>query len=180
MPDYITTYTGLHFYPLNPEADKLRIEDIAHSLSLLCRGNGHLKHFFSVGHHCVNCALEAKARGYSARVGMACLLHDASEAYLSDVPRPFKKTLPSYQKLEDEFLSMVYQNFLGSELTAQEKELVKQIDDDMLYFDLTELLGEDQEQEEPKMLSDFTEDFMPFEEVECQYLSLFEEFQKAL
>lgn len=49
MSDYITTYGGTHFYPLQPEADKLYIEDIAHALSLICRGNGHVKHFFSVG-----------------------------------------------------------------------------------------------------------------------------------
>jgi len=74
------------------------IEDIAHALSLICRGNGQVKTFFSVGQHCINCAREALARGYSRRVAFACLLHDASECYLSDVPRPFKKTLSGYKE----------------------------------------------------------------------------------
>jgi 5'-deoxynucleotidase YfbR-like HD superfamily hydrolase len=39
---------------------------------------------------------EAAARGYSERVQLACLLHDASEAYLSDVTRPVKQELPKY------------------------------------------------------------------------------------
>ena len=82
MADYITTYGGTHFMPMEPEAADIHITDIAHALSLLCRGNGHVKHFFSVGQHCVNCALEAMARGYSRRVCLACLLHDAGEAYL--------------------------------------------------------------------------------------------------
>lgn len=94
MADYITTYTGDHFDPTLPEAEHLHIEDIAHALSLICRGNGHVKTFFSVGSHCINCAKEAAARGYSGRLVLACLLHDASEAYLSDVPRPFKNIFP--------------------------------------------------------------------------------------
>ena len=46
MADYITTYTGDHFDPTLPEAEHLHIEDIAHALSLICRGNGHVKTFF--------------------------------------------------------------------------------------------------------------------------------------
>ena len=44
------------------------IRDVAHALSFICRGNGHVKQFFSVGQHCINCSLEAEARGYSERV----------------------------------------------------------------------------------------------------------------
>lgn len=94
----ITTYTGRHIDPLHPDPDMICIEDIAHALSLICRGNGQVKTFFSVGQHCINCAREALARGYSRRVAFACLLHDASECYLSDVPRPFKKTLSGYKE----------------------------------------------------------------------------------
>ena len=97
----ITTYTGRHIDPLHPDPDMICIEDIAHALSLICRGNGQVKTFFSVGQHCINCAREALARGYSRRVAFACLLHDASECYLSDVPRPFKKTLSGYKEQEN-------------------------------------------------------------------------------
>ena len=161
--------------PLEPAAEDIHITDIAHALSLLCRGNGHVKHFFSVGQHCVNCALEAMARGYSRRVCLACLLHDASEAYLSDVPRPFKKTLPSYQALEEHFLSIIYEKYLGSDLTNEERQMVRAIDDDMLYFDLAELLGERPDGEMPEMESVFSEEYVPFIEVEEKYLELFRE-----
>ena len=70
----ITTYTGRHIDPLHPDPDMICIEDIAHALSLICRGNGQVKTFFSVGQHCINCAREALARGYSRRVAFACLL----------------------------------------------------------------------------------------------------------
>ena len=50
----ITTYTGKHIDPLHPDPDMICIEDIAHALSLICRGNGQVKTFFSVGQHCIN------------------------------------------------------------------------------------------------------------------------------
>ena len=173
MPSYITTYTGLHFYPTEPNPDGLRIEDIAHALSLLCRGNGHTKTFFSVGQHCLHCAREAQARGYSRRVVLACLLHDASEAYLSDVPRPFKQSMPQYRALENGLLDVIYTKFLGAPLTDEEASLVKQIDDDMLYFDLRILLNEPSDEPEPEMQSDFSYDVLPFEKVERDYLKLY-------
>ena len=103
---YITTYTGKHFDPMKPDEAALDIRDIAHALSLTCRGNGHVKNFFSVGQHCISCAKEAAARGYSNRVVLGCLLHDASEAYMSDVPRPFKAVLKEYVEAEDKLVNL--------------------------------------------------------------------------
>lgn len=175
MTDYITTYSGIHFVPVKPEEEGIEIEDIAHALSLICRGNGHVKHFFSVGQHCINCAVEAMERGYSTRVCLACLLHDASEAYMSDVPRPFKKYLPEYKDFERQLLDVIYEKYLGSSLTAEEEFLVKTVDDDMLYFDLRELLNEFPGREEPVMKSKFSLEYVPFSQVEKRYLELFEQ-----
>lgn len=61
MGEFITTYTGQHFEPTNPNPELIRIEDIAHALSMICRGNGHVKTFWSVGQHCICCAREAAA-----------------------------------------------------------------------------------------------------------------------
>ena len=96
----IMTHSHKMFDPLHPNAELIDITDIAHALSMLCRANGHFKSFYSVGQHCINCAKEAKARGYSEFVQLACLLHDASEAYLSDVTRPVKQELPRYLEIE--------------------------------------------------------------------------------
>ena len=96
----IKTYTGIMFDPLNPNADLINIADIAHALSMLCRANGHFKSFYSVGQHSINCMNEARTRNYSQRVQLACLLHDASEAYLSDITRPVKAELPRYREIE--------------------------------------------------------------------------------
>jgi hypothetical protein len=48
MADYILTFSKTKFYPLQPAAADIKIEDIAHSLSLMPRANGHFKHFYSV------------------------------------------------------------------------------------------------------------------------------------
>ena len=42
---YITTYTRNHFNPVHPEAEKIDIQDIAHALSLTCRGNAACQSF---------------------------------------------------------------------------------------------------------------------------------------
>lgn len=170
---YITTYTGRHFDPTCPEREKIDIRDIAHALSLTCRGNGHVKTFFSVGQHCVHCALEAEARGYSRRLVLACLLHDASECYMSDVPRPVKETMPQYKAVEERLLEQVYIKYLGSSLTDEEEKQVKQIDNDMLYYDLLYLLNEKTEQDAPVMATDFSYEVLSFEQVERRFLELF-------
>ncbi|MBQ3406348.1 MAG: hypothetical protein IJH11_03805, partial [Lachnospiraceae bacterium] len=71
MADYITTYTGKHMIPTDPRPEDFRIEDIAHALSLICRGNGQVKTFFSVGQHCIACAKEAAARDLPQRIILA-------------------------------------------------------------------------------------------------------------
>lgn len=188
MSDYIRTSSGVKFYPLNPDPQGILIEDIAHALSLLCRGNGHVKVFFSVGQHCIHCAKEAEQRGYSTRLILACLLHDASEAYLSDITRPVKQHLQDYCRYEEHLLEVIYKKFLGSPLSQEEQKLVKIIDDDMLYYDLRDLLnepvGELVNGQEPRiapvMYSSFSYKERPFKEVEEEYLSLFRKYSDAL
>ena len=173
MADYITTYTGIHFYPTDPDPEAINIEDIAHALSLLCRGNGHVSTFWSVAQHCIICAREAAAREWPDRLVLACLLHDASECYLSDIPRPFKESLPAYQKLEDHLLDLVYERFLGSTLTEEEQEELKKIDDDLLWYDLEVLLQEPQPRPAPQIHIDLDYVVRPFSQVEEEYLTLF-------
>ena len=177
MTDYISTYTGIHMVPTDPKIDDFRIEDMAHALSLICRGNGQVKSFWSVGEHCIACAKEAAARGLPDRIVLACLLHDAAECYLSDVPRPFKKKLPAYQEAEDRILSLVYQRFLGSDLTEEEAGILNEIDYDLLWFDLEVLLDERPDGEKPALHIDLSFDVRPFAAVEQEYLELYERYK---
>ena len=134
------TFSGEEFTPTAPDINKIHIEDIAHSLSLLCRANGHISHFYSIAQHCINCANEAKANGYCARMQMACLVHDGSEAYISDITRPVKCYLPDYKKIEKVLQDSIYTKFLDAPLTEDEFELVDKIDNEILHYEMKTLM----------------------------------------
>ena len=180
MSNYITTYTGKHFEPMNPEPDKICIEDIAHALSLICRGNGQVRMFWSVAQHCICCAKEARERGLPDRVVLACLLHDAGECYMSDVPRPLKQLLPEYREREDALLEIIYSKFLGSPLTAEEQAALDEIDDAMLWYDLSFLLGETGGRKKPQILVEPVYLERPFRDVEEEYLRMYESCGAAM
>ena len=105
---HITTYSKVHFTPLEPKEEEILLEDIVHAQSLMTRANGHFPEFYSVAQHSIACGKEAAARGYSGRVILACLLHDASEAYLSDITRPVKAELDGYHKMEETLQNALY------------------------------------------------------------------------
>ena len=173
MQDFITTYSKIKFTPLEPVADDIRIEDIAHSLSMLCRANGHYSSFYSVGAHCINCYEEAVARREPPRVKMACLLHDAVESYISDVTRPVKKHLEKYQEIENKLSAVIYEKFLGSPLTEYESQIVGIIDDAMLYYEFLEFAAYKLFDEPPYVAA--TPDFYrgTMKQVEQEYLDIF-------
>lgn len=120
------------------------------------------------------CNINKEMIGHEVEV--ACLLHDASECYMSDVPTPFKNELPEYQDQEEHLLGIIYEKFLGSDLTEEEQKELKKIDHAMLWYDLEHLLGEIQYGEIPELHIDLDYTVRPFEEVEEEYLSLFEKF----
>lgn len=85
---WVQTYTGKRFVLASPDAAAVCIDDIAHSLSLQCRFNGHTREFYSVAQHSLLVA--SLLPGRAALYG---LLHDASEAYTGDIVTPVKSTL---------------------------------------------------------------------------------------
>ena len=82
---YFPTYTGRHFTPLEPRAEDVDALDIAHSLSMQCRFNGHLRLFYSVAEHSVLMSYQV-----SEAAAFLALMHDGQEAYLSDIISPLK------------------------------------------------------------------------------------------
>lgn len=170
---HITTYTGKLFDPLIATADEVDITDITHALHLLCRANGHFPHFYSVAQHSINCAREALARGFSERVQLGCLLHDASEAYMSDVTRPLKKLLPDYLKGEERLQNVIWSKWITPELTEEEKKQIFEIDDAIFYYEFLVLMGKRMFNEDPLLKSRSSFDFEDFEKVKNTFLNLF-------
>jgi hypothetical protein len=95
---WIPTYTGRQFWPLQPRASDVCIEDIAHHLSNECRFTGATAKFYSVAQHSVLASYLVPAED-----ALWALLHDASEAYLRDIAKPVKEqpAFEAYKLAED-------------------------------------------------------------------------------
>ncbi len=144
----MNTFSGKCFDPMQMQPFDVSIDDISHALSLLCRGAGHIKAFYSVAQHSLNCAQEARERGYSKRTQLICLLHDASEAYISDVIRPVKAHLTNYLTIEQSIMAVIFKKFGIGPLTEKETVIWKEIDDAVMCYELKYLMPgcEDQPQ----------------------------------
>ena len=171
----IMTHSRKMFDPLAPEPELIDIADIAHALSMLCRANGHFDSFYSVGQHSINCAVEARERGYSRKVQLACLLHDASEAYLSDVTRPVKEELPQYKLMEKPLQDAIWAKYLPAPLTEQEEALVFLVDDHILENEFPALMGEKLKPTVPALSSQPEFSFTGFDCCRQTFLDLFHE-----
>ena len=179
MSDYIITYSKIHFYPLQPVMEDIKIVDIAHSLSLMTRANGHCKHFYSVAHHTVNCYKEAKVRAYSERVQLGCLLHDSSESYISDLTRPVKRQLKDYFAIEEKLENQIYEKYGLGDLKEEEIWQIKDVDDALLYFEFIELMDIPLCEIPPKkyMSHDFSQ--RDFISVENEFIDTFNKLMKS-
>lgn len=134
----IETYTGTAFNVTAPTLDDISIVDIAHSLSLLCRFGGHTEHLYTVGQHSLNVMRVIEAAGFDERVQLKALLHDATEAYMIDLPRPIKVLMPEYKELENRVAAVIYERFGLSDVGHD--ELIKAADDAVLGYEAVHLM----------------------------------------
>jgi len=105
------THTGNEIDIRNFRIKDVEVEEIAHSLSLVCRYGGHCRTFYSVAQHAVLVARYIEDLGYPVEVVLAGLHHDDSEAYLGDVIRPLKQLLPKYKEIEEYFEGKIAKAF---------------------------------------------------------------------
>jgi hypothetical protein len=104
--DCIRSSSGKYVNVFDPDPSTILIEDIAHALSFAPRFGGHLPELFSVAQHSLNC-MEAAPPSLK----LQALMHDASEAYLLDMPRPIKHRMPEYQAIEEHLMEVIAKKF---------------------------------------------------------------------
>lgn len=153
-PNCIRTVTGIYMNVFEPTAEMICIEDIAHALTYQCRFGGHLTKFYSVAQHSLNCSYLIN----DDKNKLAALLHDASEAYLLDIPSPIKKGLSNYKYIEDKLMAVIAEKF-GFDYPLHDE--VKESDKIMLELEWDCLmLGKDSHKLETKDEWDIRNDFM--------------------
>lgn len=128
----IQSYSGSLLNITDPKEDEIDINDIAHALSLLCRFGGHCEKFYSVAEHSVRCMWKAPV-GFKKEA----LLHDASEAYLVDIPRPIKIILLDYKKIESRLEEVIASKY---NLPFPMSPEVKVVDNTMLSTEKRDLM----------------------------------------
>ena len=128
---------------LNPDPATIDIRSIAAALSKICRFGGHCPRFYSVAEHCMLATGLAKQDGCSNEVLRAVLLHDAAEAYVGDMVKPFKITIPEYAIAERRMEQAISEAF---NVDFQDCErAIKKYDRAMLKAEKTAMWPEDKE-----------------------------------
>jgi hypothetical protein len=128
--DWIQTFTGRQYWPLDPHADDVTIEDIAHHLSMLCRYTGACEQFYSVAEHSVHVS-----HIVPPHLALWGLLHDASEAYCNDIARPVKRSITGYTDIEGANEQVIYERFnvtAALEGDLPDAQAIKKADNAML------------------------------------------------
>jgi len=182
--NWITTYTGKQFHFLNPQPDEIDIVDIAHALSLTCRFGGQCSKFYSVAEHSIRAA-EIVPNKYK----LFALLHDASEAYLPDLPRPIKANLPKFKSMECNILIAIWTKFMpctwyGNYVSAnvpwfEGQPVIKQADNVLLATEARDLMANmDDWALLPKALTDIIYPMTPAKAEEL-FLVFFEKYSRS-
>lgn len=120
---WIHTFCKKRFDYLRMREEDITIYDIAQALSNVCRYGGHCS-FYSVAEHSLNVS-----HIVPEKFALEALMHDATEAYLGDLPRPLKRLIPEYRRIERELDSVIRKKF---KIQQEHSQQVKIADDVML------------------------------------------------
>ena len=144
QPKYaISTWDGQFFDYNNPEKYDYDIETIAHSLSNLCRYGGHSNRFYSVAEHSI-----LVSEVVPPELALCGLLHDASEAFVGDMPSPLKAMCKSYRTIEERVQKSIADKFglpypfphevhvADKMLYKAEREQIAPVQDNIWYTDI--------------------------------------------
>jgi uncharacterized protein len=111
---YLQTVSGRWVNPFDPDPAQLDAGDIARALANQCRFGGHSRVFYSVAQHSVIVSRLVEERGGDVEDVFAALMHDATEAYLGDMPHPLKHRSPlgaAFKEAEDHLEQAIRDRF---------------------------------------------------------------------
>lgn len=139
MAAYCETFSGIRINLERPSCWEIEIADISRGLSHCCRWGGQIEHFYSVAEHCCFCLQLARRYNENPHTQLYTLLHDASEAYICDIPAPLKKALPDYSFFEEQLMNTVCLRF-GIDQAQVDFARVKYYDQQMAFIEASHLL----------------------------------------
>lgn len=141
---WIQTHSGVAFDLLNPQIEQIDAVDIAWSLAMICRYNGHTSRHYSVAEHSLLVSRALARDGYPEGVVLGGLLHDAVEAYIGDISAPLKWASPALaaalKELEDRIEPVICEAF-DIERVLLHDPAVKVYDRRILLDESAALLG---------------------------------------
>ena len=166
--------SGRAFWPLDPHAREVCIFDIAHALAHQCRYGGHCRTFYSVAQHSVYVS-----RLVPPEDALCGLLHDATEAYCVDVPRPVKVALKGYKEIEQRIWLAIAERFW---LPEEMPQAVHDADVAMLFLEQDQVMYPTPSSDldwgmglTTPIKADFVIDCLPPEAAKKQFLDRFNE-----
>ena len=179
------TYTGREVYPLNLKSSDIDIVDIAHHLALQNRFSGATKVPYSVAQHSVLVADLLWNMDEPPIVSLEGLLHDAAEAFLSDIIRPLKhhsKFGHAYEKVEARVDRVIRKHF---GLPKHMSKAVRQADDTLVKAECRDLMAFDTGEYRRKRLSSYGEypwkiESIGWQGAEKAFLQAFESYSALL
>lgn len=129
-PHHIRVFSGKYINLLNPDPSDIFLIDVAVGLARECRWGNHCKRFYSVAEHSIECMNQAEMYlPLDTYFAFNCLMHDAHEAYLGDIPSPLKKLIPQYDEVAERLQKAINIRFgISPRLSAD----VKIIDEKVL------------------------------------------------
>jgi len=129
---WIQTFLGKKIYPFSPKPEDIEIEDIAWSLSNICRYNGHSFGFYSVAEHSVYVS-----ENVPEKYAMQGLFHDGAEAYIGDIATPIKQLFPNIKPVEEKLMKCICTKI---NIPYPFDESIKKIDSAMLTTESLQLM----------------------------------------
>jgi hypothetical protein len=199
--DWMSMASGRVFWPLDPRADEVHIDDIAQALSNVCRFGGRCSEYYSVAQHSVWVARYVERSWpvlpHVALLAMHALLHDTAEAYLGDVVRPLKPAMVVQRVLGDgknsplvfrqeEFcvteqrvLLAIYEHLRMPFPSVADESKVKHADNVALATEARDLMGDPRWPELPEPVREHL-DFLSPRAARTQFLREFERLTNAM